>query len=178
MKTIPLIVHLLVNLCSVRHFYICLDQIKLSVFLAASDEQFPTKKKWNTFCNMQTSQPSLKSSSETWLYVLSSHNDYILDYDIVFLKNKDQWHLSDCTDEQTDFSPLLFRYKQVLFFFLVWFLFYSPSTHFRSFRARSVTLTTHCSMASLLGSLPVISAHSFATNWQPLLESAEQGEWP
>ena len=28
------------------------------------------------------------------------------------------------------------------FRFLVWFLFYSPSTHFRSFRARSVTLTT------------------------------------
>ena len=25
---------------------------------------------------------------------------------------------------------------------LVWFLFYGPSTHFRSFRARSVTLTT------------------------------------
>ena len=24
---------------------------------------------------------------------------------------------------------------------LVWFLFYGPSTHFRSFRARSVTLT-------------------------------------
>ena len=27
-------------------------------------------------------------------------------------------------------------------FGLVWFLFYGPSTHFRSFRARSVTLTT------------------------------------
>ena len=25
---------------------------------------------------------------------------------------------------------------------LVWFLFYGPSTHFRSFRARSVSLTT------------------------------------
>ena len=50
---------------------------------------------------------------------------------------------------------------------LIWFLFYDPSTHFRSFRARSVTLTT-LFLASLLGSLPVFSAHSFAINWQLL----------
>ena len=49
--------------------------------------------------------------------------------------------------------------------FLVWCLFYGPSTHLRSFRARSVTLTT---LASLLCSLPVLSAHSFASNWQLL----------
>ena len=53
--------------------------------------------------------------------------------------------------------------------FLAWVLFYSPSTHFRSFRARSVTLTT-----LFLGNLPVLSAHSvfsahsFASNWQLL----------
>ena len=47
---------------------------------------------------------------------------------------------------------------------LVWFLFYGPSTHFRSFQARSVTLTT----LFLLGSLPVLIAHSFASNWQLL----------
>ena len=35
---------------------------------------------------------------------------------------------------------------------LVWFLFYGPSTHFRSFRARSVTITK-----LFLGSLPVLS---------------------
>ena len=50
---------------------------------------------------------------------------------------------------------------------LVWFLFYGPSTHFRSFWAWSVTLTT-----LFLGKpprhLPVLSAHSFASNWQLL----------
>ena len=46
---------------------------------------------------------------------------------------------------------------------LVVLVFYSPSTYFRSFRARSVNLA-HCSYASLLGSLPVLTAHSFASN--------------
>ena len=48
--------------------------------------------------------------------------------------------------------------------------FYGPSTHFRSFRARS-----HCSWASLLGSLPALSAHSFASKWQlPFLNQRER----
>ena len=44
---------------------------------------------------------------------------------------------------------------------LNWWVFYSPSTHFRSFRVRSVNLAT-----LFLGSLPVLSDHSFANNWQ------------
>ena len=54
-------------------------------------------------------------------------------------------------------------------FGLVWFLFYGPSTHFRSFRARSVNLAT-------LGSLPVLSAHSFASSWQLLLLNQRKRE--
>ena len=48
---------------------------------------------------------------------------------------------------------------------LVYSLFYGPSTQFRSFRARSVTRTT-LFQGKPLGSLPVLSAHSFASNWQ------------
>ena len=52
-------------------------------------------------------------------------------------------------------------------FGLVWFLFYCPSTRFRSFRARSVNLS-----ALFLGKPPrqftSISAHSFTSNWQLL----------
>ena len=58
---------------------------------------------------------------------------------------------------------------------LVWFLFYGPSTRFRSFRARSVNLAT-LSWASLLGSLPVLSAHSFAINWQLLFLNQRKRE--
>ena len=43
-------------------------------------------------------------------------------------------------------------------------VFYGPSTHFRSFRARSVNLAP-LFLASLLDSLPVLSGHSFASNW-------------
>ena len=42
-------------------------------------------------------------------------------------------------------------------------VFYDPSTHFRSIRARLVNLST-LFWASLLGSLPVLNAHSFASN--------------
>ena len=41
--------------------------------------------------------------------------------------------------------------------------FYGPSTHFRSFPARSVDLAT-LFLESLLGSLQIFSAHSFASN--------------
>ena len=58
---------------------------------------------------------------------------------------------------------------------LGWFLFYGPSTHFRSFRVRSVT-QQHCSWAGLLGSLPVFSAHSFASNWQLLFLNQRKRE--
>ena len=43
-------------------------------------------------------------------------------------------------------------------------VFYGPSTLFVAFRARSALTYSHCSWASLLGSLPVLSAHSFASN--------------
>ena len=46
-------------------------------------------------------------------------------------------------------------------FGLIGYLFYGPSTHFRSFWAQSVTLTT-----LFLGKPP--NAHSFASNWQLL----------
>ena len=59
--------------------------------------------------------------------------------------------------------------------FLVWFLFYSPSTHFRSFRARSVNLAT-LFLGKPTGSLPVLSAHSFASNWQLLFLSQRKRE--
>ena len=59
--------------------------------------------------------------------------------------------------------------------FLVWFLFYGPSTYFRSFRAWSVTLTT-LFWASLLGSLPVLSAHSLVSNWQLLFLNQRKRE--
>ena len=54
--------------------------------------------------------------------------------------------------------------------------FYSPSTHFTSFRARSVTLKPHCSWASLLGSLPVLFAHSFTSNWHLLFLNQRKRE--
>ena len=59
--------------------------------------------------------------------------------------------------------------------FLVWLLFYGPSTHFMSFRVRSVTLINY-SWASLLGSLPVLSAHSFTSNWQLLFLNQRKRE--
>ena len=44
-----------------------------------------------------------------------------------------------------------------------------------SFRVRSVNLST-LSWASLLGSLPVLSAHSFASNWQLSFLNQRKGE--
>ena len=55
---------------------------------------------------------------------------------------------------------------------LVVLVFYSPATLFRSLRARSVT----CSWASLLGSLPVLGAYSFASNWQLPFFNQRKGE--
>ena len=60
------------------------------------------------------------------------------------------------------------------FFVLVWFLFYGPSTHFRSFRARSVNLAT-----LFLGKPPrqfTNTAHSFASNWQLLFLNQRKRE--
>ena len=60
-------------------------------------------------------------------------------------------------------------------FGLVRFLFYGPSTHFRSFRAWSVILTT-----LFLGKprqfTSALSAHSFASNWQLLLLNQRKRE--
>ena len=44
-----------------------------------------------------------------------------------------------------------------------------------SLRARSVNLSTH-TWASLLGSLPVLSVHSYASNWQLLFLNQRKGE--
>ena len=60
-------------------------------------------------------------------------------------------------------------------FWFGWFLFYSPSTQFRSFRARSVNLA-RLFLGKLLGGLPVLSAHSFASNWQMLFLNQRRRE--
>ena len=88
---------------------------------------------------------------------------------------------NECAGIETSFSPLwsmkFFQCSRAhnTNFGLVWFLFYGASTHFRSFRAWSVNLP-HCSWASLLGSLPVLSAHSFASNWQLLFLNQRKRE--
>ena len=58
---------------------------------------------------------------------------------------------------------------------LVWFLFYSPSTHFRSFQAWSVNLAT-LFLGKPPRQLPVLSAHSFASNWQLLFLNKRKRE--
>ena len=55
------------------------------------------------------------------------------------------------------------------------FYFYGSSTHFMSFRLRSVNLAT-LFLGKLLGSLPVLSAHSFASNWQLLFLNQRKRE--
>ena len=56
-------------------------------------------------------------------------------------------------------------------------VFYGPSTLLKSFRVRPVNVSTlHCSWASLLGSLPVLSAHSFASNLQLPFLNPRKGE--
>ena len=52
--------------------------------------------------------------------------------------------------------------------------FYSPSTHFRSFQAWLAY--PNCSWASLLGNLPVLSAHSFTSNWHLPFLNQRKGE--
>ena len=56
-------------------------------------------------------------------------------------------------------------------FVVVVLVFYGPSTLFRSFRARSVYLST-----LFLGSLPVLSAHSLASNWPLPFLNQRKGE--
>ena len=58
---------------------------------------------------------------------------------------------------------------------LVWFLFYGPSTHFRSFRARSVTLTT-LFLRKPPRQFTSVSTHSFASNWQLLFLNQRKRE--
>ena len=58
---------------------------------------------------------------------------------------------------------------------LVWFLFDGPSTHFRSFRMRSITLST-LFLGKTPGNLPVLSANSFARNWQLLFLNQRKKE--
>ena len=62
--------------------------------------------------------------------------------------------------------------------FLVWFLFYSPSTHFRSFWVQCYHNHTVPGQAwpSLLRSLAVLGAHSFASNWQLLFLNQRKRE--
>ena len=54
-------------------------------------------------------------------------------------------------------------------------VFYGPSTLLRSFRAGQLNYP-HCSRASILGSLPVLSAHYFASNWQLPFLNQRKGE--
>ena len=83
------------------------------------------------------------------------------------------------------FVCMSIRYPWLLIFFLL-FLFYGPSTHFRSFQSQSVTLTTlHCSWASLLGRLPVLSAYllPITDNWSSWIRgrgimAVEISSWP
>ena len=84
----------------------------------------------------------------------------------------------DTTTRLGDWNHILyFILAQVLFslILLIWFLFYSPSTHFRSFRALSVTLTT-----LFLGKPPwqltLFSAHSFTSNRQLLFLNQRKRE--
>ena len=58
---------------------------------------------------------------------------------------------------------------------MILLVFYSPSIHFSSFRARSVILSSVV-LGSLLGCLPVLSAHSFASNWQLPFLNQRKGE--
>ena len=52
---------------------------------------------------------------------------------------------------------------------LVWFVFcFMALQHIFGHSGRSQLSLPHCLWASLLGSLPVLSAHSFACNWQLL----------
>ena len=56
--------------------------------------------------------------------------------------------------------------------FLVWFWFdfcFTALQHILGHFGRGQLTYPHCSWASLLGSLPVLRAHSFASNWQLLL---------
>ena len=48
---------------------------------------------------------------------------------------------------------------------LVVLVFYGPSTHFRSFRVRSINLAT-LFLRKPPRQLPVLSAHSFSSNWR------------
>ena len=58
----------------------------------------------------------------------------------------------------------------------VWFLFYGPSIHFLGHFGRGRLTYPHCSWASLLGSLPVLSAHSVVSNWQLLFLNLRKRE--
>ena len=56
-----------------------------------------------------------------------------------------------------------------------WLYYCFTALRLRSFRARQLAYP-HCSWASLLGSLPVLSAHSFASNWQLPFLNQRKGE--
>ena len=62
-----------------------------------------------------------------------------------------------------------FSWRSLYMWVLVWFLFYGPSTHFKSFRAQWVNLATlFLGKPPGVGNLPVLIAHSLASNWQLL----------
>ena len=69
----------------------------------------------------------------------------------------------------------LLSHKKILLVVVV-SMFYGPSTLFRTFRARSVTVNLS---TLFLGKPPRLGALSFASNRQlPFLDSAEGREWP
>ena len=65
-------------------------------------------------------------------------------------------------------------FNKSLKFYVVELVFYSPSIHFKSFRGRSVNLDAL--FLGKLGSLPVLSVHSFASNWQVPFLNQRKGE--
>ena len=60
---------------------------------------------------------------------------------------------------------------------IIWFDFcFTALQHILGHFGRGQLTYPHCSWASLLGSLPVLSAHSFASNWQLLFLNQRKRE--
>ena len=69
---------------------------------------------------------------------------------------------------------LLFVFLSCLVVVLCWC--FTALRHFSSHFGHGQLTYPHCSWSSLLGSLPVLSAHSFASNWQLPFLNQQKGE--
>ena len=72
-------------------------------------------------------------------------------------------------------TPICSTHAEYMDLLICCIVFYSPSTLFRSF-GRGQLSCPHCSWASLLGGLPVLSAHSFASNLQLRFLNQRKGQ--